>query len=47
LIVDWIAPGHHAALYTFYFIVAWQVACFAWHAERLVRFWNARSNRGS
>jgi phosphatidylglycerophosphate synthase len=45
LIVDWIAPGHHAALYTFYFIVAWQVACFAWHAERVVQFWNARVPR--
>jgi len=45
LFVDWIAPGYRAALYTFYFIVAWQVACFAWHTERLVRFWNARVPR--
>jgi phosphatidylglycerophosphate synthase len=45
LLVDWIAPGHHAALYTFYFIVAWQVACFAWHAARTLRFWNARAPR--
>jgi phosphatidylglycerophosphate synthase len=42
LLVDWIAPGHHVAIATFYFIVVWQVACFAWHAERVVRFWNAR-----
>jgi hypothetical protein len=22
------------------FIVLWQVACFAFHVERLVQFWN-------
>jgi phosphatidylglycerophosphate synthase len=42
LLVDWIAPGHDVALATFYFIVAWQVVCFAWHAERVVQFWNTR-----
>ena len=40
--VDWIAPGHDVALATFYFIVAWQLVCFAWHAERVVQFWNTR-----
>jgi phosphatidylglycerophosphate synthase len=45
LLVDWIAPGHGVARYTFYVIVAWQVACFAWHAERVVQFWNARVRR--
>jgi hypothetical protein len=30
------------ALSAFYAIVAWQVACFAWHAERVAHFWNRR-----
>jgi phosphatidylglycerophosphate synthase len=42
LLADWIAPGHQLALTSFYLIVAWQALCFAWHAERVVRFWNAR-----
>ncbi len=41
---DWLVPGPGQALAVaaFYGIVAWQVACFAWHAERVVRFWNTR-----
>jgi phosphatidylglycerophosphate synthase len=42
LLVDWIAPGHGVAVATFYFIVAWQLVCFAWHAERVVQFWDTR-----
>jgi hypothetical protein len=43
LALDWAVPGLRAAEFTFYGIVIWQVLCFAWHAERLVQFWNARS----
>jgi hypothetical protein len=43
LLVDWMAPGWQAALYTFYFIVAWQAACVVWHTERLIQFWNSRA----
>ncbi len=42
LLVDWLVPGTGAALVTFYAIVAWQVACFAWHAARLAQYWNTR-----
>jgi phosphatidylglycerophosphate synthase len=42
LALDWAIPGLRAAEFTFYGIVIWQVLCFAWHAERLVQFWNAR-----
>jgi len=42
LALDWTIPGLRAAEFTFYGIVIWQVLCFAWHAERLVQFWNAR-----
>jgi phosphatidylglycerophosphate synthase len=35
-------PGQGLSVAAFYAIVAWQVACFAWHAERVVRFWNTR-----
>jgi phosphatidylglycerophosphate synthase len=42
LLIDWVVPGHEVAIASFYFIAAWQAACFAWHAERVVRFWNAR-----
>jgi phosphatidylglycerophosphate synthase len=46
LLVDWIVgAGHRVAEVTFYAIVAWQVACLIWHAERLVQFWNARVER--
>jgi phosphatidylglycerophosphate synthase len=42
LLADWLVPGLRAALVTFYAIVAWQVACFLFHAERLVQFWSTR-----
>ena len=44
LLLDWAipGPGEGMALAAFYAIVAWQVACFAWHAERVVHFWNRR-----
>lgn len=42
LALDWAIPGLRAAEFTLYGIVIWQVLCFAWHAERLVQFWNAR-----
>jgi phosphatidylglycerophosphate synthase len=45
LALDWAAPGLRAAEFTLYAIVIWQVLCFAWHAERLVQFWNARPQR--
>jgi phosphatidylglycerophosphate synthase len=45
LALDWLWPGLHAALASFYFIVAWQVVSGLWHAERLVRFWNVRLSR--
>ena len=41
--IDWLAPGNRIAESTFYFIVAWQGVSFAWHIERIVQFWNARS----
>ncbi len=47
LLVDWIAPGLRAAEYTFYAIVAWQALCLVFHAERVARFWNARTHRAS
>ena len=44
LLFDWLVAGQgQAPRLTFYFIVVWQVVCFGWHAERLVRFWNARA----
>jgi len=44
LLFDWAVGGDgRMPLLTFYFIVAWQVICFAWHAERLARFWNAQA----
>jgi hypothetical protein len=43
LLLDWALPGLRAAEFTFYFIVLWQAACFVWHAERVVQFWNARA----
>ena len=45
LLLDWALPGLRAAEFTFYFIVLWQVAGLAWHAERVVQFWNARPAR--
>jgi phosphatidylglycerophosphate synthase len=45
LALDWAIPGLHAAEYTLYAIVIWQVVCFAWHAERLARYWNTRRPR--
>ena len=42
LVFDWLRPGYHAALASFYFIVAWQVASCLWHTERLERFWSTR-----
>jgi phosphatidylglycerophosphate synthase len=45
LALDWAIPGLRAAEFTFYGIVIWQVLCFAWHAERLVQFWNTRPQR--
>jgi phosphatidylglycerophosphate synthase len=43
--LDWLRPGLHAALASFYFIVAWQLASCLWHAERLGRFWSTRLAR--
>jgi len=45
LLLDWARPGLRAAEFTFYFIMLWQVAGLAWHAERVVQFWNARPAR--
>jgi phosphatidylglycerophosphate synthase len=42
LAADALSPGLGAAVVTFYAIVAWQVACFAWHALRLCQYWNTR-----
>ncbi len=42
LLCDALVPGLHAAVATFYAIVAWQVACFAWHAARLAQYWDTR-----
>jgi phosphatidylglycerophosphate synthase len=42
LVADALSPGLGAARLTFYAIVAWQVACFAWHAARLAQYWNQR-----
>jgi phosphatidylglycerophosphate synthase len=42
LLADALLPGLGAAVVTFYAIVAWQVACFAWHALRLGQYWNTR-----
>ena len=41
LAVDWALPGWRIAEATFYAIVAWQAASFLWHAQRVVKFWNA------
>ena len=43
LALDWGIPGLGAAEVTLYGIVIWQVLCLGWHSERLVQFWNARS----
>jgi len=45
LALDGLRPGLHAALASFYFIVAWQVASCLWHGERLGRFWSTRLAR--
>jgi phosphatidylglycerophosphate synthase len=42
LVADAVSPRLGAARFTFYGIVAWQVACFAWHAARLAQYWNMR-----
>jgi len=40
--IDWMWPGWHAKVIVFYLIVAWQAVCLVFHADRVVRFWNAR-----
>ena len=34
------SPGYPISLATFYAIVAWQIASFLWHAQRIAKFWN-------
>jgi hypothetical protein len=42
LAVDAIVGGWTLAGLALYFVVLWQAASFLFHAERVVRFWNAR-----
>jgi phosphatidylglycerophosphate synthase len=42
LLLDWLVPGLEAALFTFYAIVAWQVACLFFHAERVIQYWGTK-----
>jgi phosphatidylglycerophosphate synthase len=45
LVADAVVPGRRIPEFTFYAIVVWQAVSLAWHAERVVHFWNARAGR--